>query len=49
VSLFAQGWRFIFRAGLFTWHHPADIQPGDVDCTDMTDAEFDAFVAAHTK
>lgn len=41
--------RFVYKRGLrphtdYTWLHPAEIPEGAVDCTDMDDAEFDAFV-----
>lgn len=36
-----QGFRFMRRAnGSFDWVHPAEKQPTDFDCTDMTDDEF---------
>lgn len=46
-TLADQGFRFIYRPKAvirFNWRHPAEIQPGDTDCTDMTDEEFEAFV-----
>jgi hypothetical protein len=44
ATLQDQGFRFTARGDKFNWRHPLDVQRGDVDCTDMTDAEFDAFV-----
>lgn len=38
------GFRFIAHNGALTWKHPAEIPAGAVDCTDMTDAEFEAQV-----
>lgn len=46
MTLAQQGFRFIARQGAFKWIHPADVQPTDVDCSDMNDDEFAAFVAA---
>ena len=48
MSLKDQGFRFIYVNGAFCWLHPAEIQiPADVvDCTDMSDEEFDLFVRA---
>lgn len=40
-----QGFRFIRRGeGVFNWVHPAELKPGDLDCTDMSDDEFEAAV-----
>lgn len=44
MTLRDQGFRFVKRGDEFKWVHPADLQPGDTDCSDMTDAEFDALV-----
>jgi hypothetical protein len=41
-----QGYRYIKRGEEFKWAHPAEVMPADVDCTDMTDDEFEAFVIA---
>jgi hypothetical protein len=41
-----EGFRFICRNGSFDWRHPLEVQSGDVDCTDMDDAEFEMFVMA---
>lgn len=50
MNLQEQGFRFVLRGGAGLWVHPAEMKPGDVDCTDMSDAEFDAayFSAANT-
>ena len=49
-GLLDAGFRFIVRrtngvVTLATWLEPHLVQPGDVDCTDMTDDEFDAEMA----
>jgi hypothetical protein len=45
VSLLAEGFRFVHRAGLgFTWMHPGAVEAGDLDCTDMSDEEFERTV-----
>jgi hypothetical protein len=49
MSLEEQGWRFVLRAGLFEWRHPADVVDGDVDCTDMADDEFELLVLEKTR
>jgi hypothetical protein len=36
--------RFVFRDGLYTWSHRNEIRATDIDCTDMSDDEFVAFV-----
>lgn len=38
------GHRYVDRAGEFRWVHEAELQPGDVDCTDMDDEAFEAHV-----
>lgn len=41
MSLREQGFRFVIRAnGVINWTHPALVQPGDIDCTDMSDEYF---------
>ena len=45
MSLQQQGFRFIRRGGVFKWAHPADMSATDIDCTDMSDDQFEAFVA----
>lgn len=45
MSLRAEGFRYIHRVGLgFTWMHPGAVEAGDLDCTDMGDAEFEQTV-----
>lgn len=44
MNLREQGFRFVQRGAEFKWVHPADVQPSDVDCSDMSDEEFAAFV-----
>lgn len=44
-----QGYRFTYRPSAepgrrFDWRHPLEFQEGDVDCTQMSDDEFQAFV-----
>lgn len=46
-TLSAQGYRFIFRDGRYLWAHALEMQPGDVDCSDMSDDEFEQFVRRH--
>lgn len=48
MTLKDQGFRFVCRDGKFDWLHPADIKPGDIDCTDMDDVQFEEFVASQT-
>lgn len=45
MTLRDQGFRFVKRGADFKWVHPADVQPSDVDCSDMSDDEFTVFVA----
>jgi hypothetical protein len=47
VTLQEQGFRFVKRGAEFKWVHPTDVQASDVDCSDMSDDEFAAFVAAN--
>lgn len=35
--------RFIYRAGSYAWRFKPEIIPGDIDCTDMDDAQFEQF------
>lgn len=44
MTLQAQGYRFTFRAGVYTWTHAAEVTGGHIDCTDMDDQQFEAFV-----
>ena len=43
-NLHNQGFRYVERCGVFNWIDPAFMKPGDVDCTDMDDDTFGAFV-----
>jgi hypothetical protein len=47
MSLQDQGFRFVWRPALreCLWSHPAEVKPGDVDCTDMSDREFEQFIS----
>jgi len=48
MNLQEQGFRLMCRGTRdFQWVHPADIQPGHLDCTDMSDTEFEQLVASH--
>ena len=50
MTLQEQGFRYMVSADKdrFGWAHPADVEDrklqGYTDCTDMTDAELEAFV-----
>lgn len=44
MDLCEKGFRFIDRAGDFAWRRPWDTREGDVDCTDMDDDAFMAYV-----
>lgn len=46
MNLQDQGFRFVKRGESFNWTHPSELLSTDIDCTDMTDAEFEAFVIA---
>jgi hypothetical protein len=45
ATLREQGYRFIYRDGQSAWVHPLEVQFDDIDCTDMDDDEYAAFVA----
>lgn len=46
MSLLAEGFRFIHRTSIgFTWMHPSAVKAGDLDCTDMSDEEFERTVS----
>ncbi len=49
MSLADEGFRFTCRptpAGdVYDWRHSLEMREGDIDCTDMSETEFDAFVA----
>lgn len=42
MSLLDLGYRFVIRSGRADWVHAAEMKPGDVDATDMTDEELTA-------
>ena len=44
MSLQEQGFRFVLRGANFRWLHFAETEISDVDCTDMTDAQFEKVV-----
>ncbi len=44
-GLEAEGFRFVKRGDDFNWRHPLELKDDDIDCTEMTDAEFEAAVA----
>ena len=44
MSLQDEGFRFVLQDGLFGWVHPALLKSEAVDCTDMPEREFNAFV-----
>jgi hypothetical protein len=47
MSLQEQGFRFVWCQALreCLWRHPLEVKPEDVDCTDMTDREFEQFIS----
>lgn len=47
MTLQDQGFRYVMRGSVFTWVHPTEVLPTDVDCSDMSDAEFEAFVQSN--
>ena len=40
------GFRFMCDGAACDWVHPLLVNPTHTDCTDMTKAEFDAYMAA---
>lgn len=36
-----EGFRFIRRGTEFRWTHRYEVLPSDLDCTDMTDEQFE--------
>lgn len=45
MTLADQGWRFVYRhLKGWTWMHPADVTPDDIDGTEMSDEDFTAVV-----
>lgn len=47
IDAVKRGMRFVDRAGDFNWRHKLEMLPGDIDCTDMDDAQFEAQVMTH--
>jgi hypothetical protein len=45
MTLQDEGFRLVHQDGRFAWTHPAEIQDGAVDCTDMSDEEYEETVA----
>lgn len=45
-DLEALGFRFVRRSGLWSWTHPAEVRPDDLDATDWTDEQFEAQLRA---
>lgn len=43
-SLADQGYRHVFRNGNGLWCHALEMLPGDIDLTNFTNAELEAFV-----
>jgi len=39
-----QGFRFVQRGATFKWVHQFELLAGDLDCTDMSDEQFEAAV-----
>ena len=35
--------RFVYRAPEYRWVHHLEMEPGDIDLTDLSDAEFEKF------
>ena len=48
MNLQERGYRFVWQDGFFKWCHTADIKQDAMDCTDMSDEEFDAIVREKT-
>jgi len=44
MSLKQQGFKFIRRGNGFKWCHMNELLASDLDCTDMSDAEFEQAV-----
>lgn len=45
MNLKDQGYKLVLGKRGVQWVHPSEVTSTDVDCTDMTDDEFDAFIA----
>jgi len=48
MSLQKQGFRFVRRGVEFKWVHKNEVLRSDLDCTDMSDAQFEAAVCEVT-
>jgi len=46
TTLREMGFRFMCDGATCDWVHLLLVNPTHTDCTDMTDAEFDAYMAA---
>lgn len=44
MNLLDAGFRFVIRNGSFMCLHPTDVDDSDVDCTFMSDEEFERTV-----
>lgn len=44
MTLQEQDFRFIKRGTEYKWCHPAELLTSDLDCTDMSDDEFEKVV-----
>lgn len=48
MTLKNSGLRFVCRGHRdFRWAHPLEMLSSDIDCTEMSDSEFEALVASH--
>lgn len=48
MTLKDEGWRYVCRGHRdFRWIHPLEMLPSYIDCTDMSDSEFQALVISH--
>lgn len=48
MSLQDDGFRFVYQDGVFTWRHEAEIKPEAIDCTEMTEDDFEKIVLEKT-
>lgn len=42
----SRGYRFVFRKGVASWMPAAHMEGSDIDCTDMSEAEFEDFASS---
>ena len=47
MGLDKQGFRFVLRGADYLWVHPLEVRASDIDCTDMSDEQFEEFVLDH--